>query len=241
MKEKDIITELAVPLEISDVDFRIQSINNGGYATILAYKDARVDQNRLDNVCGANWTNTYEMRDNQLFCRIGIKIGDEWIYREDVGTESFSDKEKGRASDAFKRAGFRWGIGRELYDYPKISIKLMDHEIQKKDGKTYASYNFRLREWKWTKSIDADGKIQLVAFDERGLERFNSTKKLTKTPIAPKPKTKPALVKEVDGKITREWDNVVKAFDRGDIVSLADVEKHYQIAAVKTELQQLIK
>ena len=44
--------DLQKPLEIKDIDFRVQSINNGGYATILAYKDARVDMRRLDEALG---------------------------------------------------------------------------------------------------------------------------------------------------------------------------------------------
>ena len=124
--EKNILKELSKPLDIKDVDFRIQSINKGGYATILAYKDARVDMNRLDEVCGANWQKDYRYIESKgmLFCRVGIKIGNEWIWREDLGVESFTEKQKGQASDAFKRACFNWGIGRELYDYPLIQVKL---------------------------------------------------------------------------------------------------------------------
>ena len=117
---KDVLKELSQPLKIEDVEFRIQSISEKGYATILAYKDARVDMNRLDEVCGLDWKNKYELIDGQLFCSIGVKAESEWIWRTDVGTESQAEKTKGRASDSFKRAGFRFGIGRELYDYPRI-------------------------------------------------------------------------------------------------------------------------
>ena len=134
---------LSRPLDISDVDFRVQSINNGGYATILAYKDARVDMKRLDEVAGpARWKKDYSVINNQLFC--GVSIFDmetaQWVTKWDVGTESFTEAEKGQASDAFKRACFNWGIGRELYDYPMISIKLNSDEWSKDSGRPKQTY-----------------------------------------------------------------------------------------------------
>ena len=114
MKLKD----LKKPLEIKDIDFRIQSINKGKYATILAYKDARVDMNRLDEVVWA-WLWKREHSDNNKNCKVSIYNTDikEWISKEDVGTESNTESEKWLASDSFKRACFNWGIWRELYDY----------------------------------------------------------------------------------------------------------------------------
>ncbi len=67
------LTKLKTPLGIKDIDFRIQSINKGGYATILAYKDARVDMNRLDEVVGAeNWQRDHKEIKNVVYCGIGI-------------------------------------------------------------------------------------------------------------------------------------------------------------------------
>jgi len=67
------LTELSSPLEIHQIDFRVQSINSGGYATILAYKDARVDMDRLDAVCGAGfWQRKHDVINGQLFCFVGI-------------------------------------------------------------------------------------------------------------------------------------------------------------------------
>jgi hypothetical protein len=76
------LKELNKPLAIQDVDFRIQSINNGGYATILAYKDARVDMNRLDAVVGClNWKREHIVIDGSMYCRVSIlnKETGEWI------------------------------------------------------------------------------------------------------------------------------------------------------------------
>lgn len=169
----DIITALAQPLNISDVDFRVQSINNGGYATILAYKDARVDMNRLDAVCGMNWQKDFKLIDGKLFCGVGIKFNEEWIWRWDVGVESNAEKEKGQASDSFKRAAFCWGIGRELYNYPVIQVKLNPDEFTIENGKLKQTWNLKVKSWVWISEFDDKGNIiVLVAKDEKGRERF---------------------------------------------------------------------
>ena len=125
--------KLNTPLTIEEIDFRVQSVNKGGYATILAYKDARVDMNRLDSVYGVDgWQKKYDLINGNLFCSVGIfsDKSKEWIWKQDVGTESNTEKTKGEASDAFKRACFNLGIGRELYDYPIIQVKLLDNEFE---------------------------------------------------------------------------------------------------------------
>lgn len=84
--------------------------------SLLLYKDARVDMDILDETVGAmNWQRRHS-RDNAN-CEIGIWDSDkkEWVWKEDTGTESNTEAEKGLASDSFKRAGVNWGIGRELY------------------------------------------------------------------------------------------------------------------------------
>lgn len=138
------------PLDISDIDFRVQSINNGGYATILPYKDARVDMNRLDKVVGPlSWKREHEFKNDKMYCKVSIFCHSlkEWITKEDVGTESKMDSSKGEASDAFKRACFNWGIGRELYDYPVISIKLNQNEWKKNGKFNNATYELKLKDW----------------------------------------------------------------------------------------------
>lgn len=171
------LKELNKPLAIKDVDFRIQSINGGGYATILAYKDARVDMNRLDAVVGClNWKREHIVIDGSMYCRVSIlnKETGEWIYKEDVGTESMADKEKGLASDSFKRACFNWGIGRELYDYPKISISLNKDEYEAKNGKNYATWKLDIKAWVWSAEFDTNNTIvSLSAVDNYGKNRFN--------------------------------------------------------------------
>ena len=173
--------KLNTPLTIADVDFRVQSINNGGYATILAYKDSRVDMNRLDAVYGVDgWQKKYELIDGKLFCSVGIYSErlKEWIWKQDVGTESNTEKEKGQASDAFKRACFNLGIGRELYEYPIIQIKLNadEYEVKEWQGKKKAqpTFNFKLKDWIWGSKFDEnENLIQLSAKDQNGNLRFN--------------------------------------------------------------------
>ena len=104
-----------------EIEVRVQSVK--GKVTLLLYKDARVDMNILDETVGAEgWQCEYSEHKGILFCRIGILTENGWIWKEDAGSESNMDAEKGNASDAFKRAAFRWNIGRALYSSPKIEF-----------------------------------------------------------------------------------------------------------------------
>ena len=172
-----IIEKLSEPLYIKDIDFRVQSINKGGYVTILPYKDARVDINRLNSVCGIGWSRSHS-RDNKN-CTVSLWDADskQWVSREDTGTESNTEQQKGLASDSFKRACFNWGIGIELYDYPIIELKLNGGGNNQKGCEWYlnenkkdrygnaspaAGYNFKLKEWKWYAEFEG-GKISFLA------------------------------------------------------------------------------
>ena len=170
-------TKLNQPVELSQIDFRVQSINKGGYATILAYKDARYDMNVLDKTVGPeNWSKRYEVIDSRLYCSVGIYNPEtkEWVWKQDVGTESNTEAEKGQASDAFKRACFNWGIGRELYDFPLIQAKLDSSEFQEVGGRPKATWGLKLKEWTWGDKRDKNGQlIQLAAKDQNGKVRFN--------------------------------------------------------------------
>lgn len=165
--------KLNTPLTIDEIDFRVQSINKGGYATILAYKDARVDMHRLDAVYGVEgWQKKYEGINGNLYCSVGVwsKDRSEWIWKSDVGTESNTEKEKGQASDAFKRACFNLGIGRELYDYPVIQVKLLDNEFDKQTYKP--TWDFKLKEWVWGSEFTEGKLTALGARDNNGKQRF---------------------------------------------------------------------
>jgi len=111
-------------LRPDEIEVRVGTVNKKG-VNMLLYKDARCDMNILDETVGAeNWQRDHkEIKDN-MYAGIGIynnAIG-EWVWKWDCGTESNTEKEKGEASDSFKRAGFNWGIGRELYTGGTIFI-----------------------------------------------------------------------------------------------------------------------
>lgn len=98
--------------------WRVQSFSkNKPAASCVAYIDSRDVQAKLDEVCGPEgWQSDYKEVKGNLFAGIGIKIGDEWVWKWDCGSESNIEKEKGEASDSFKRAAVKWGVGRFLYD-----------------------------------------------------------------------------------------------------------------------------
>ena len=107
--------------------------------SLLLYKDARCDMNILDETVGAfNWQRSHT-RDNAN-CIVSIYDEDkkQWVSKEDTGTESNTEKEKGLASDSFKRACFNWGIGRELYTAPFIWVDASMCGL--KDGKCYDKF-----------------------------------------------------------------------------------------------------
>jgi hypothetical protein len=111
-------------LKASEIDCRIATVKPNGISLLL-YKDARVDQNILDEtVRPFNWQRSHEVIDGNLYCTVSIYDTEKgiWVSKQDVGKESYTEKEKGQASDSFKRACFNWGIGRELYTAPFIWI-----------------------------------------------------------------------------------------------------------------------
>ena len=116
-------------LKASEIDCRIATVNHKG-VSLLLYKDARVDQNILEETVGPmNWQRA-PSRENAI-CTVSRWDDSkcQWVSKEDTGTESYTEKEKGLASDSFKRACFNWGIGRELYTAPFIWIPAGDCKI----------------------------------------------------------------------------------------------------------------
>ena len=145
-------------LRADEIDVRINQIASN-YCTMLLYKDARCDMNILDETVGAlNWKREHT-RDNAN-CIVSIYDEDkkEWISKEDTGTESSSEAEKGLASDSFKRACVNWGIGRELYSSPNIitfprkdmGIKDKLEFFDKGDGR------YTTKTYFWVEIIDYD-------------------------------------------------------------------------------------
>lgn len=114
-------------LKANEIDCRVGNVSkNGNGYSLLLYKDARVDMSILDETFGWDgWQREHEFKDGKLYCKVKIWSDrlNQWIVKEDVGTESYTEKEKGQASDSFKRACVNIGIGRELYTAPFIWIQ----------------------------------------------------------------------------------------------------------------------
>lgn len=132
-------------LYAEEIECRVGTVSEKGLS-ILLYKDARVDQNILDETFGIwGWMRTHEKIGDALFCTVSIKGEDgRWISKMDVGTESFADPVKGAASDAFKRACVNWGIGRELYSAPFIWIPAEKVNIQREKDKWVVKDRFHV-------------------------------------------------------------------------------------------------
>lgn len=133
-------------LRADEVEARVSIVKQTGIVLLL-YKDARCDMNILDETVGSfNWQRSHSRENANCTVSIWDSEKQQWISKEDTGTESFTEKEKGLASDSFKRACFNWGIGRELYTAPFIWISADHCKIEKK-GNGYTCYDrFSVRE-----------------------------------------------------------------------------------------------
>lgn len=124
-------------LKASEIEARVNTVSKKG-CSLLLFKDARTDQNILDETVGClNWKRSHQLIGDRLYCTVEIWDAEkeQWISKQDVGTESYTEKEKGQASDSFKRACFNLGIGRELYTAPFIWINAKDIILEEYNGK----------------------------------------------------------------------------------------------------------
>lgn len=173
-------------LNNTEIDCRQQSVCERGEkrtAKLLLYKDARVDMNILDETVGCErWQRLHQEIKGIMYCGVGIQQpSGEWTWKWDCGTESNTEKEKGEASDAFKRACFCWGIGRELYTAPTISIDLTDKDYF--NGKVCQSFSVSEIE------ISTNHEITYLCIkDKWGKERFQWGNK--RQPLTPSQKKK---------------------------------------------------
>ena len=174
-------------LTAEEIECRVGTINGKG-CNLLLYKDARVDMKILDETYGVgNWQRTHEVINDNLFCTIEIwndRIN-QWVKKQDVGTESYTEKEKGEASDSFKRAGFNVGIGRELYTSPFIWISpkadmkpYNTKDINEKEANEFYLYKSNAYTTKTVFKVkeigyDEENKInRLIILDHKGNVRF---------------------------------------------------------------------
>lgn len=153
-------------LKASEISVKVKQITEKG-CLLLLYKTARVDAQILDEEFGAaNWTNDFKEIKGNLFCGIGVKQEDgSFVWKWDCGTESTADAEKGEASDSFKRAGFKWGIGVELYTSPFIWASV---ETQK-NGKGFYELTNKFIKFSVSEIVIEDKKItKLKVIDNKG-------------------------------------------------------------------------
>jgi hypothetical protein len=184
-------------LKADEIDCRVQQVGKN-YCTVLLYKDARCDMNILDEVVGSmNWQRNHTRENANCIVSIWDAEKQQWISKEDTGVESNTEKEKGLASDSFKRACFNWGIGRELYTSPHVKIKLADSEFTETNGKYKLNYlSFSVSQIGYTEK-----KItNLVIVDNKGVVRYTLGSKVS----APAPQLTPEQLEKQ--KILTKWN-----------------------------------
>ena len=122
-----LLTKLRIPFPEDDIEWRIQQqgLSNGiPWALVLAYVTNRAIMDRLDEVVGPeNWTNNFTQSPNGgVLCTLGIKVDNDvlgnWVHKTDGADNTEIERVKGGLSNAMKRAGVQWGIGRYLYKLP---------------------------------------------------------------------------------------------------------------------------
>lgn len=216
-------------LRKEDIDVRVAQTNTYNNkdgsktikTTLLLYKNARVDMKILDELyTPMGWKRTHRLIGDRLYCLVEVWDAErkEWIGKEDVGTESNTEAEKGQASDSFKRACVNWGIGRELYSAPKVNITLNEGEYgftNNGNVRVYASF--------FVGDIQYDEQSRtiksLTIVDKYGNVRFpaqSSQRTYAPAPaVAPAPAIDPApIYKPME---TASYDKFIEASAKGNV------------------------
>lgn len=235
------------PLKENEIDCRVAQIESN-WCTLLLYKDARADMDLLDETVGAmNWKREHLRENANCVVSIYDEEKNEWVSKEDTGTESFTEQEKGLASDSFKRACVNWGIGRELYTAPSIFIvpkKEMGKNTRKTDenGETiYEPEFFDKGNGKYTTKTrfhvdliryDEDKNItDLIIKDHKGNTRFAQVTKETEKELLDKMQKAKKLIEEKE--------NTDKKFKRENLYKYFEVEDDSQLGM--KELDKIIE
>lgn len=188
-------------LKPSEIDVRVARATAKG-AQFLLYKDARCDMNILDETVGAeNWQRKHDEHNGNLFCSVGIYDAefDRWVWKEDAGSESNTEAEKGHASDSFKRACVNWGIGRELYTSPFIWLSGCTEQTQNGKYVPKKEYNgLRVVDV----AYDENRSIKYIAIaDKSGNTVYESGAKETVTAICEECGREVVSVTKLDGSV----------------------------------------
>lgn len=216
-------------LTADEIECRVGTISEKGLSLLL-YKDARADMKILDEVFGPNnWQRTHEVIGGNLYCNVQIydEQKQQWISKMDVGTESYTEKEKGQASDSFKRACVSVGIGRELYTAPFIWIAAGKVNIQPR-GDKYITYDkFKVKEITYNDNreitgliiLNQDGKVVYSLNSPKEQRARNDAETTTPTQVAIYPSAE--QVKQMNKELERTG------------VALDTVLSRYQISNVE--------
>lgn len=109
----------------NQIEVRPTGTTPKGQCTLLLYIDSRCASNILDETVGAfNWSIEYKPIGDKVFGRLSIydEEGNIWVHKEDTGSASEFESDKGLSSDILKRCLARWGCD-YLYTAPKIKIQ----------------------------------------------------------------------------------------------------------------------
>lgn len=176
--------------------WKVQTAKSWG-CECVAYIDARDVMDLLDEVVGPeNWSDEFFELGGKMFCRLSIKVGDNWISKQDVGTPSNMDADKGEASDAFKRAAVKWGVGRFLYDLGTVRVKSIEA-----NGKFFPADDYGKRVYDLTKHINQTGKGQPDVQPQSPAPSPAPAKTGYKKKEAPAPEAEPLATQEQRDKI----------------------------------------
>ena len=220
-------------LTADEIECRVGTISEKGLSLLL-YKDARADMKILDEVFGPNnWQRTHEVIGGNLYCNVQIydEQKKQWISKMDVGTESYTEKEKGQASDSFKRACVSVGIGRELYTAPFIWIAAGKVNIQPR-GDKYITYDkFKVKDISYNDNreiigltiLNQDGKVVYSLIASKGQSATTED-----TPKQPKVSQKQTVLAPTSDQIKQ----MNKELERTG-VALDTVLSRYQISSVE--------
>ena len=220
-------------LRADEIECRIGIMNERGLSLLL-FKDARVDQKVLDaTFTPMGWKRSHQLINGSLFCTVEVwdESKGQWIGKQDVGTESYSEKEKGAASDSFKRACFNWGIGRELYTAPFIWIPADVAEIQKRDERyvTRETFHVALISYNVNREIDTlrivNGKKQIVYSmgkkEESQIEDSAIQRELQRTGVALETVLARYGVKSLEQLSPKQYQDAMKGLKRSSSKAVA--------------------
>lgn len=201
-------------LRAGEIECRVGTVSENGLSLLL-YKDARVDQKILDEAFGCfGWKRSHQSIDGKLYCT--VEIWDEkkkqWIGKQDVGTGSNAEKEKGQASDSFKRACVSVGIGRELYTAPFIWVPKAKCRIQKNGEKFSTPDKFSVKEISYNDSREISG---LKIVNQRGTVVYDMKGSSAPDETMPEPSLENQKMEELNKELDRTGvalDTVLKRY-----------------------------